>query len=151
MVFNRGVFIVKKLTIAILALIFANASYSKEKFDDTDGLISIASGNIICGIYGEFTSYIDAPIIYDKHYDMSKSVALKILKKRLHSRENIQKVIDNYYDGFRDVLIDSYKDRGPKSLNYHFNNFMNSSEYKKPSWIKSCDDLYSYSKLLLED
>lgn len=140
----------KKILIAIAIYTLSQVAASEELSDELHELVSISTGNLICGMYGEFTSEKDAPIVYGPYYEMSKSLAAVLLRKRSGSKQDVEEGVAKHHDGIRSALLKQYKEGGPAKLKYHFNDFMKGLDYTKPSWISSCDDLYNYSKSLVE-
>lgn len=150
--FSVGKVILLKSIALALALAISSNSYSSDKPqipDEVKTSISLSIGNLICGMYGEFTSEMDAPLHFQKHLEMAKIMAhiaysYDILK--LKSKVSAS----GYYDGMREALITDYKNKGPSSLKSHLNDFMINNKYFKPNWVKSCDDVYSYSQSIRE-
>ncbi len=136
--------------VAVLSLVpFAQSEEKPGIPEELRESMSLSIGNLVCGMYGEFTSEPDAPHFYKKHLKMAKKMAIQIYSHKSITVKTSTSASE-YYDDLRSVLLKQYKKKGPLAFKSNLKDFMANEGYNKPIWVKTCDDIYNYSQSTME-
>ncbi len=127
----------------------ANSSEENQWFEESKDEISLFTGNYACGVYGKYTSELDAPMFPQKHFDISKRY-LEIAVAKIKDKEKAKKMASKIYNGLEKNTLEKYKSFGPDGLKEYVIQAMNDKVYTYPKWINNCRDLYTYSQTILE-